>query len=175
MMQPKICPSCGAGIQPDSQGGLHCTGCGAVVAEPFGLCPRCGGVNKPGEAECAECGTELTTGCPGCGRINWSGTERCTECGRELDPLAHAFRTPSASFELRQEDLRRRSASLRETAEEESRTRLEVLREADRRRIQRATERAEQARKRGQQIILGTGIAVAIFVFLLVLAALLLK
>jgi hypothetical protein len=162
------CSSCGAYVEPDSRGGLICAGCGAVLASPFTLCPRCGHANASGADSCAQCGTDLKAACPGCGRTNWSGAERCSECGRELDPLAHAFRPVSASFEVRRREMLQRASSLREEGERESQARLEVLREADRRRLRRAAERAERARRKEQRIILGAGIAAAFFLILVV-------
>jgi hypothetical protein len=172
-MEDLLCPACGDSIRPDSRGGLHCTGCGAVLASPFTLCPRCSRVNDTGAETCTQCGGELQAVCPACGRINWSGTDRCEKCGRELDFLAHAFRTIDTSFRLRQEELRRRASFLREEGEIESRARLDMLREADRRRMERHADAAERARRRQRRIVIGTAAVVIAFFVLLILVMLL--
>ncbi|MBN1439864.1 MAG: hypothetical protein JW929_10685 [Anaerolineales bacterium] len=120
---------------------------------------------------CAECGAELGIVCPACGRENWSGVERCGACGRELDPLGHAFRTVDQSFRIQREELARRSADLRIREEGESRARLELFQEADRRRLRRAAEAAQRAKQRERRIIAAAGIAMAAFLILAVAAA----
>jgi hypothetical protein len=165
-METFACPVCSAAVQPDSLGGLRCSGCGAVLAAPQTLCPRCGRVNETGASVCAQCGEELTAACRGCGRVNWSGAEHCAECGRELDPLAHAFRPVNASFEARRQTMVQNVSSFREKEERESQARLETLRAADRRRAQRSAELAERARKRDQRIITGIGITLLVFAVL---------
>jgi hypothetical protein len=169
-MESKFCSACGTALLPDARGGLRCAGCGAVIAEPLTLCPRCGHLNETGTAACARCDSELTAACPACGYINWSGTERCVRCGRELDALAHAFRPVGASVEIRRQELLQRVSTLREKEEQESRARLETLREADRRRMQRESKRAADAEIRRRRIVIGAAAAVIIFVVLAVLA-----
>jgi hypothetical protein len=85
-----------------------------------------------------------------------------------LDPLAHAFRTVGASFELQRRELVQKASLLREAAERESQARLELLREADRRRMRRAAEQAQIARRREKRIILAAGIAGAVFLLILI-------
>jgi hypothetical protein len=140
------------------------------LAEPLTLCPHCGRVNDIGAAACSLCAEELAVFCPGCHRVNWSGAERCSGCGRELDPLAHAFRPVSASFELRRKDLIQNVSSLKEKGERESRARLETLREVDRRRQLRSVAMAERARIRDQRIITAVLIAMGVFVVFLIIA-----
>jgi hypothetical protein len=170
-MEPEFCPSCKAAAEPDSRGGLRCAGCGAVLAEPFTVCPRCGHGNAAGTSACAQCGADLTVACPGCGQINWSGAERCGGCARELDSLGHAFRTVGQSFELRREELKNRASGLRIREERESQARLEILRKADRRRLQRSMESTERARRKEKRIIAAVGIAAAVFLVIFLLAA----
>jgi hypothetical protein len=167
-MQTLNCPSCGTAAEPDTRGGVTCPGCGAVLAEPLSICPNCGWGNQTGSATCAQCETELTCVCPVCRRVNWSGADRCCQCGGELDPLAHAFRTVGASFELQRRELVQKASLLREAAERESQARLELLREADRRRMRRAAEQAQIARRREKRIILAAGIAGAVFLLILI-------
>jgi hypothetical protein len=169
-MDPELCSSCGAAAVPDSRGGLRCAGCGAVLAEPLTVCPRCGERNPLGADVCARCDTGLTVECPGCGRINWSGAERCDGCQRELDTLGHAFRPIDASVQMRREDFNRRVPVLREQEELKSRQRMEMLRDADRRRMQREAEREAQSKLRERRIIRGVGIAVVAFFIIVVLA-----
>ena len=171
-MNPEVCPFCGAAASSDPLGGIRCGACGSVVAEPLSVCPRCRHVNESGAAECARCSTELTAVCPGCRRENWAGAERCAECGRELDVLGHAFRSVERSARIRREELLRRVPGLKEQEECESRQRLEMLREIDLRRMNRAAERAERAKQREQRIIRGAVIAGCIFLILLVVLAL---
>jgi hypothetical protein len=169
-METEKCPSCGEAVSPDSRGGLRCGGCGAVVAEPLALCPRCRHINESGSGACARCAAELSVQCSGCGRTNWTGIERCIGCGRELDSLGHAFRPFGRSVQIRRDDLLRRVPGLREKEESESRQRLEMLRDADRRRLEREAERVEKAELRKHRIILGAGSAVVVFFILVVLA-----
>jgi ribosomal protein S27E len=165
-----ICPDCQAAAPPDSQGGVRCAGCGAVLAEPFTFCPQCGRINNAGASVCAQCAEELKVTCPGCGRVNWSGAERCGGCGRELDALAHAFRPISASVEIRRQELIRNVSSFREKEEKESQARLDTLREADRSRAQRSTELAERARLSERRIIVGAVVVIAVFLVFIIAA-----
>jgi hypothetical protein len=84
-----------------------------------------------------------------------------------MDPLAHAYRPVSASFEIRRQEMLARASVLRETAERESRARLEILREADRRRMRRAAKLAQSARRRERRIIFAAGIIASIFLVVL--------
>jgi hypothetical protein len=127
-------------------------------------------LNAGGAAACENCGTDLRVICPGCGQINGIGAERCMECDRELDPLAHAFRPMSASFEMRRQEMLRRAPALRREAERESQARLDILREADRRRMQRAAEAVDSAKRRERRIVLAAGIAAAVFAAIAILA-----
>lgn len=162
-MKNPLCPTCNAGVPPDSRGGLRCPECGAVLAEPFTFCPRCGRINESGASACAQCGEGLTVPCPGCRQVNWSGAERCAGCGGELDSLAHAFRSVSASFDLRRQEMVENVTAFREEEERRSQARLETLREADRRRRQRAEEMAARARLKERRITVLIGIAVVVF------------
>jgi hypothetical protein len=159
-------------VGPDGLGGLRCGGCGAVVAPPCTVCPRCGRVNPERSRECVDCSAALTVECPGCRRICWAGADRCAECGRELDPLGHAFRPIGRSDELRRAEHLQRLPGLRDRAERESRDRLEMLAAADRRRAVRNAERAAQAELRQRRIVRGVGIAVLVFLALVLAAAL---
>lgn len=165
-----ICPDCQTANSPDLRGEVRCIDCGAPLAGPFTLCPRCGRVNEAGASACLQCGEALTVPCPACRRVNWSGAERCGGCGMELDPLAHAFRPVSASFDRRRQDFLQNVSLLKEKEERESRARLVTLHEADRRRIQRAAESAERARLRERRITILTGIAIAVFAVFAVVA-----
>jgi uncharacterized OB-fold protein len=165
-MEIFTCPACSAAVQPDSNGGIRCQKCGAVLSPPQTLCPHCGRVNDDGASACSQCGESLTVPCAGCGRVNWSGVELCTECGRELDPLVHAFRPVNASFDARRQNLVQNVSSIREKEERESQARLNILKGADQRRMQRSVELAERARKRDQRIITGVGIALLVFAVL---------
>lgn len=150
---------------------MRCGVCRAVIAEPLTLCPRCRFINEKGAAECARCATDLSVKCPGCGRINGSGSDRCGGCGIELDVLGHAFRHFDRSVQARREDLIRRVPGLRENEERESLQRLDMLRETDRRRLEREAERAVQAKLRERRIIIGTGVGILVFLILVLLAA----
>jgi hypothetical protein len=108
--------------------------------------------------------------CFGCGRINWTGIDRCIDCGRELDSLGHAFRPLDRSVQIRRDDQLRRVPGLREKEESESRQRVEILRDADRRRLEREAERVEKAELREHRIILGAGTAVVVFFIIVILA-----
>ncbi|MGB7539023.1 MAG: zinc ribbon domain-containing protein [Anaerolineales bacterium] len=169
-----ICPACNTAVYPDSRGGLRCVGCGAVLAEPFLFCPRCGCINTAGATTCTQCAEELTVPCPVCRQVNWSGAKRCSGCGRELDPLAHAFRPVSASFELRRQDLIENVSVLREKEERGSRARLETLRRADSRRMRRSAVLAERARLSERRIIIGVGIGIAVILIVIITAAVIL-
>lgn len=170
-METVVCPSCGVSASCDALGGIRCRACGAVIAEPLSVCPRCGRINDPGAVECVRCSTELAAECPGCRRRNWAGADRCAACDRELDVLGHAFRSAERSAHIRRAELLRRIPALKAQEERGSRQRMEPFREADQRRIRRAAERAEKAERRERRIVKGTGIAVVILFLLLVLAA----
>jgi hypothetical protein len=88
-----------------------------------------------------------------------------------MDGLGHAFRPLSKSVEMRREELHQRVSGLRETGERESRQRLDLLRDADRRRLQRSAEAMAKARPRERRIIFAVGAAVAGFLVLVILAA----
>jgi hypothetical protein len=170
-MEKDRCPACRGALAPDALGGLRCEACGAAASEPMTVCPRCRHVNDPGAAACDRCSAELSAPCPGCNCINWAGAERCADCGRELDNLGHAFRPIGRSVEIRREELIRRVPGLKEQEERKSERRLDMLREADRRRMQRETERAAEAKAREQRIVRNVGMAVAVFLVIVVLAA----
>jgi hypothetical protein len=158
---------------PDSLGGLRCEACGAAASAPLTVCPRCRHVNAEGSPGCAQCSADLSVPCPGCGRVNWTGTDQCIDCGRELDNLGHAFRPIGQSVRIRREEMIHRVSGLRENENRESEQRLEILRDADRRRAQRELERAAEAKLREQRIIRNAGAAAAAFIIIIILAAVL--
>ncbi len=85
--------------------------------------------------------------------------------------MAHAFRPVSASFDLHRQDLIQNVSSLKEKEERESQARLETLRQADRRRIQRSAEMAERARLRERRMIVGVGVGIAVFLLFIIIMA----
>jgi hypothetical protein len=163
------CPNCGAnGMEPATSGELHCPYCGSSFGELTRICPQCGHYNEPGVRYCSDCGTQIARECPACGAENWALADHCVQCGRSLDLIEHLARRWQQSTEQRLFERRTAVTRLREEEERASEQRMAAILEAERIRQEAVALAQESQQRRDQQILGVAGVALVIFVLLIV-------
>jgi len=168
------CPNCGANemVQAENQQ-LVCAFCGTSFGEVMRICPKCGYYNEAGAHHCAQCGMQIVRSCPACGADNWILADHCVQCGRNLDLIEQMVHRWQQTTEQRLHDRQAAMASLKEREERASQERMAALMEAERIRQEALALTRESQRKRERQMYVLAGVAILVFLILVVLTLLL--
>jgi hypothetical protein len=163
------CPNCGAqGMEAATNGALQCPYCGSSFGQVTRVCPQCGHYNESGVRYCSECGAQLVRECPACGAENWVLADHCVQCGRNLDLIEHLAQRWQQTTEERLFERRAGIESLREEEERASEQRMVDLLEAERIRQEAVALAQRSQQRRDQQVYVLVGVALAIFVLLII-------
>lgn len=173
--RPEIsCPSCGSVVET----GVHelditCSVCNMEFALAGHLCPSCANYHEEERAACEECGSPLIRLCRNCRTANWTGDDSCIICGEAIDLLSQVEASSTLSTVGRLDKQMTDARDLKMTEEEASKKRMaELMAIEEARQADLLRQRARQERHERRLLII-VFTAVLLFMFGLIVYALL--
>lgn len=133
------------------------------------ICPDCGYYNEEQVRYCARCGAALIRDCPACGADNWVLADYCSRCGRDLTLIEQMSRRWQQSSRQWLRERTANMAALKEQEERASQERMAALLEAERIRQEALALARETQQKRDRQMIQLLGMAILVFLIVVVL------
>ncbi|MGD2206204.1 MAG: hypothetical protein PVH17_05445, partial [Anaerolineae bacterium] len=122
---------------------------------------------------CAECGVQIVRDCPACGADNWVLADHCVQCGRNMDLIDEIAHRWQQTTQRRLSEQRAAARVLKAQEAQASQERMATLLKAERMRQEALTLARASQRERDRRLYVLMGVAVVIFVCVLVVALLL--
>ncbi|MCI0578618.1 MAG: zinc ribbon domain-containing protein [Chloroflexi bacterium] len=174
IFQEVACPNCRNPLDVRQGHGKHitCDACGSEFLLRGHLCPNCSAYSNAEQSICGQCGMALTRICGKCRTPNWAGDEYCVQCGSPMDILDILKRQYTHSTAERLTDQMAEARRLKEIEELASERRMaELMAIEEQRQIELRRRLAQQKQQERTLLVLVFG-AIALFLVVLVIYAL---